>query len=101
MSQSKVGDPEFQARVVELLQNATMPVSVDYIAHNLSVSWTTARAILFELSMKDRIKAQKTSKSWIFWMPESESEGVRKKALQVEANCVLRKKRDPAPSSML
>lgn len=66
MPRSKVGEPKLQARVVEIVRDAGMPVSVDYVGYNAGVSWTTARAILFELILQGRVLAQKTSKSWIF-----------------------------------
>lgn len=66
MRRSKVGDPEIQANVVKLVKEAGMPVSVEYIAHNLDVAWATARGILFELALRREIIAEKTTKSWIF-----------------------------------
>ena len=66
LRQAKVGNPELEARVIKLVKRAGMPISIEYIAHNLDVSWATARAILLELALNDRIVAEKTSKSWIF-----------------------------------
>lgn len=63
---SKVGNPKLQAEALKLLQGAGIPVSIDYVAHNLGLSWSTARAILLQLALEKRITAQKTSKSWIF-----------------------------------
>ena len=71
MRQSKVGDPEIQAKVVKLIKAAGMPVSVEYIAHSLDIAWATARGILLELALKRKIIAEKTTKSWIFrWRKE-------------------------------
>jgi hypothetical protein len=48
------------------------PVSIDFVAFNLNLSWVTARALLFTLALEGKLKCMKTSKSWIFWL-EKES----------------------------
>jgi predicted ArsR family transcriptional regulator len=52
--------------IIALLLKTSMPVSVDFVAKNLGLSWSTARAILMQLCLEGRLKATKTTKSWIF-----------------------------------
>jgi hypothetical protein len=49
-----------------LIADAKIPVTVDFIAQNLKVSWDTARSLLLGLAIQERLKATKTMKSWIF-----------------------------------
>lgn len=63
----KIKEEGVEEKVLKLLKDANMPVSVDFIAHNLGISWNTARSLLLEMALKGVIKAKKTSKSWIFW----------------------------------
>jgi hypothetical protein len=44
------------------------PVSIDFVAFNLNLSWVTARALLFTLALEGKLKCMKTSKSWVFWL---------------------------------
>lgn len=64
--ENKVNDPRLQQKVKELLRKTTVPVSVDFVAYNIGVSWSTTRVMLLELALKGEIAAEKTSKSWIF-----------------------------------
>jgi hypothetical protein len=67
-----------EERVLEIIAKAGMPVSVDYVAFHLKTSWPQARALLFKLASQRKIKAVKTTKSWIFMLP-------RKRRLRQEA----------------
>lgn len=67
----KVNDPEIREQTILIVESNEIPVSTDYVAHKLGVSWSTAKSLLLELALKGEIKAQKTTKSWIF--SESES----------------------------
>jgi len=55
-----------------LLKRTLRPVSVEYVAVHLNIGWGTARAILLELALSGKVVGQKTTKSWIFWIPEGE-----------------------------
>jgi hypothetical protein len=68
----KVGTTEFEQQLLDLLKKVKEPVSVDFVAFNLRLSWVTARALLFTLALEGKLKCMKTSKSWIFWL-EKES----------------------------
>lgn len=57
---------KLEPETLRLLNNAEIPITVDYIARELSIAWDTARAILLGLACQRRIKAIKTMKSWVF-----------------------------------
>jgi len=66
--QTKVGKTEYEEKLVQLLKNVKEPVSIDFVAFNLRLSWVTTRALLFTLALQGKIKFMKTSKSWVFWL---------------------------------
>jgi len=67
---SKVGNKEFQRRALRAVRKAEVPVTIDYVASKLSVSWSTARTILLELALSGKVVAEKTlGGSWIFRAP--------------------------------
>lgn len=61
-------------RLLKLLEEAQRPVSVDYVAYNLGISWVTAKALLLELVLEGKIEGIKTTKSWIFSKKNETSE---------------------------
>ena len=73
-----VCNSEIQTQLLNLLEKTPMPVSIEFVARHLTVGWGTARAMLLELVVDGKVACQKTTKSWIFWMPGSESNGARK-----------------------
>jgi len=66
---SLVGDPEVEAKVLEVIRKAGIPVSIDYVAHQIGVSWHTARSILLKLAAEGKVKAINTTKSFVFALP--------------------------------
>lgn len=58
-------------RIITVVEAAGIPVSVDYVATNLNMNWASARAVLLQLSLEGRLKAVKTTKSWIFFLPDT------------------------------
>ena len=60
-------NPKVINRVIQALDDAGIPASVDYIANVLGMNWASTRAILFQLSLEGKLKAVKTTKSWIFY----------------------------------
>lgn len=70
----KVDNPQVEIQVVELLKNTPMAVSIDFVAHNLRIHWTTARGLLLNMALKGKIKAVKTTKSFIFTLPQGAKE---------------------------
>jgi hypothetical protein len=63
---AKINDHRLRQRVIQLVHDTPQPVSMLYVAKRLNLTWTTARAILFDLSLNRQIKALKTTKSWVF-----------------------------------
>jgi hypothetical protein len=73
--QPKYTDENNEKKVLEILRQAEMPCSCDYIAFHVSVSWPTARSLLLNMVIKHLIEMEKTSKSMIFRLPaKNESE---------------------------
>lgn len=71
----KVGTTEFEQQLLDLLKRVKEPVSIDFVAYNLKLSWVTARALLFTMVLQGKIKSVKTSKSWVFWLTEALERG--------------------------
>ncbi len=63
---NKFDDPQIAKQVLTVLGEAKIPVSIDYVANHLEIAWGTARAILLNMTVQGKIKAQKTTKSLIF-----------------------------------
>jgi len=42
------------------------PFSVNNVAKEFNISWTTARAILLELALEGEVEVMKTTKSYVF-----------------------------------
>lgn len=64
----KFNNSEVEQQLMELLEQTPIPCSVDYVAQHLGMAWGTARAILLDLVVRDKIKTQKTTKGLIFWI---------------------------------
>ena len=60
--------------LIELLKKTDFPVSIRFVAKHLGVSWVTARGLLFSAALKGKVKAVKTSKSWIFVLMQDEED---------------------------
>jgi hypothetical protein len=75
MASGKINDSNLRHRIVQTVTDAKRPVSVEYIAKLLGLSWVTAKAILFDLSLTGELGAIKTTKSWIFTLPRKSLNG--------------------------
>ena len=53
-------------RVRNFVKKQKQPFSVNDVAREFRISWTTARAILLELALKEEVEIIKTTKSYIF-----------------------------------
>lgn len=62
----KLNIPELEKQAESLVNDAKVPVTVDYIARQLHIAWDTARSLLLSLAVQGRVSAVKTMKSWIF-----------------------------------
>ena len=65
-------------RALEIVEQAGKPVSMDYVAHNLGVSWHVARALLLELAIKGRLKVIETTRGYVFMKAGSAPEQLPK-----------------------
>lgn len=68
--ESLLDNKNIVSNVIEVVKDAHMPVSIDYVARNVNLTWASARAILFQLALGGRLSAQNTTKSWIFTIKE-------------------------------
>jgi len=48
------------------LRKAGKPVSIEYVAYHLGISWHVARALLLELVARGKLRMLDTTKSYIF-----------------------------------
>lgn len=68
----------YQEKIIQTLKNAVEPLDIEKIRVEAGIgNWNTALKHCLELVIARKIKGIKTSKSWIFWIPRPESEGVR------------------------
>lgn len=67
----------YQEKIIQTLENAVEPLDIEKIRVEAGIgNWNTALKHCLELVIARKIKGMKTSKSWIFWIPGPESEGV-------------------------
>jgi hypothetical protein len=60
-----------KAKILEILKDAEQPLSVDAIRTRAgATSWHSVNSLLFELVAEGKIAGLKSSKAWIFGMPE-------------------------------
>jgi len=65
----RVMSGRYENEVINVLKEFEMPVDIENVRTRAGIkSWVTAKATLLDLAMQNRIKALKTSKSWIFWI---------------------------------
>ncbi|MFB0501094.1 MAG: hypothetical protein ACETVP_01350 [Candidatus Bathyarchaeia archaeon] len=64
----KFNNPEVEQRIIDLLEETSIPCSIEYVAQRFDLAWGTARAILLDLAVRGQVKIQKTTKSLIFWV---------------------------------
>lgn len=64
----KIDNPEIEANVLQVMEQANQPVSCDYVAFKMQIGWGTARGILLNMALKGQITALKTTKSFIFML---------------------------------
>jgi predicted Rossmann fold nucleotide-binding protein DprA/Smf involved in DNA uptake len=59
-------NPSLVTAIKKLLAEATTPVSIDYVAKNLKLNWSTTRGILLQLALEGKISARRTVRGWAF-----------------------------------
>jgi hypothetical protein len=57
---------EVEEKAIQILKDYGKPASIGYVAHNLKVCWTTARGLLFKMSLAGKIRAIETSRGFFF-----------------------------------
>jgi len=77
----KVGNIQVENEVIELLKKTPMPVSIDYVAYHLSISWPTARGLLLNMALNKKVEAIKTTRGYIFSSLEEEPTPQNDKAM--------------------
>jgi DNA-binding GntR family transcriptional regulator len=55
-----------KAKILEIVESAEEPVTIDDIARQLGINWHLARALLLELDAYAELKAIKTERGWAF-----------------------------------
>jgi hypothetical protein len=64
----------YQEKIVAMLEKATQPMDIEKIRVDVGIgNWNTALKHCLELMISGKIKGQKTSKSWIFWVEKEGS----------------------------
>jgi hypothetical protein len=66
MKKRKVEDAKIEQDVVDLLQRAGKPATTDFVAKNLKLSWSTARAVLMAMSLRGKISFLETTAGLLF-----------------------------------
>ena len=72
---SKVGNPEFEKKAKQVLVEAKVLVSSDYVAKKLHIGFATARALLFGLTIKDEVELIRTSGTPLFRLSNNKGKG--------------------------
>jgi hypothetical protein len=64
---------EIKNRITNFLKTAKIPQGVENIRVNCKIgNWNTALKHCLELLLQEKIRGQKTSKGWIFWVEKNE-----------------------------
>jgi hypothetical protein len=59
----------YPEKIIQTLEGASQPLDIEKIRLDSGIgNWETALKHCLELLIAGRIKGQKTSKSWIFWV---------------------------------
>jgi hypothetical protein len=62
----------YSERIVEVLSKAIEPMDIEKIRIQVGIgNWNTALSHCLQLMIAGKIKGQKTSKSWVFWLDKS------------------------------
>jgi hypothetical protein len=59
----------YDEKIIEALEKAIQPLDIEKIRVDCGIgNWNTALKHALELVISGKIRGQKTSKSWIFWI---------------------------------
>jgi len=77
MSQETLeGEKGFTSSIHDILRQMGCPVTVGFVAKKMRVSWSTARHMLFELTLNDELSCIETSNGRVFTLREKDSGAV-------------------------
>lgn len=71
---------ELKKKVKEFIKRQKRPFSINDVAREFKISWTTARALLLELALEGEVEVMKTTKSYIFIPKRGDSNENREKS---------------------
>ena len=57
---------DLREEIRRFIKQQKQPFSVNDVAKEFNISWTTSRAILLELALEGEVKVMKTTKSYVF-----------------------------------
>lgn len=58
--------------MLQLLRDTPIPSTVKYVAQRLHLAWGTARAMLLDLVVRNKVTMQKTTHGSVFWAKGNE-----------------------------
>jgi hypothetical protein len=65
----------YQEKIMETLDKAAQPMDIEKIRVDVGIgNWNTALKHCLELVIAKKISGQKTTKSWVFWIPRNNSQ---------------------------
>jgi len=67
MARRRLDRAELMEKALELIRATGKPVSIDYVAYHLGISWHVARSLLFELAAQGKLRMMDTTKGYIFY----------------------------------
>ena len=70
--EAKIGNPKVEAKVESIIKKANKLVTVEYVAKALDISWVTARAVLYDMALRGKVKVVKTTSSLQYFTLEEE-----------------------------
>jgi hypothetical protein len=67
---------QYAEKIVQVLEKAENPMDIEKIRIETGIgNWQTALKHCLELMIAKKIKGQKTSKSWVFWIRPNALQG--------------------------
>lgn len=65
----------YSEKIIRILEKATQPMDIQKIRVEAEIGhWNTALKHCLELVIAKKISGQKTTKSWVFWIPRNDSQ---------------------------
>jgi hypothetical protein len=65
----RLKDNDYKSNILEVLSQAEKPMDIYNIKVKAGIkNWETCKAILLELLIEGKIKGQRSTKGWTFWI---------------------------------